>query len=136
MLKDHGKEPYVLDIEDVTKTNENFRTAIWTGEHLQLTVMAIQPSDDIGLEVHEDHDQFLRIEKGKGLVEMGDSKDNLDFQQRVSSDDAIFIPAGKYHNLTNTGRKVLKLYSIYAPTEHPKGTVHKTKQEAEEAHDH
>ncbi len=136
MLKDHGKEPYVLDIEDATKTNENFRTAIWTGEHLQLTVMAIQPSDDIGLEVHEDHDQFLRIEKGKGLVEMGDSKDNLDFQQRVSSDDAIFIPAGKYHNLTNTGRKVLKLYSIYAPTEHPKGTVHKTKQEAEEAQDH
>jgi mannose-6-phosphate isomerase-like protein (cupin superfamily) len=115
-FKDHGKEPYVLNIEDATKENSNFRTTIWTGENLQVTVMSVEPGDDIGLEKHEG-DQFLRIEDGKGFVQMGDSEDNLTFEENAEDDYAIMIPAGKYHNVTNTGDEPLKIYSIYAPPE-------------------
>jgi mannose-6-phosphate isomerase-like protein (cupin superfamily) len=86
--------------------------------------------EDIGLEVHPKVDQFLSIEDGQGLVQIGDTKDNLNFVQRVQDGFAIMIPAGKWHNLTNTGNKPLKLYTIYAPPEHPFGTVHKTKADA------
>lgn len=127
VLKDYGKQPFVLDIEDAAEANRTFRTAIWTGNHLQVTLMSINVNEDIGLEKHPDTDQFLRIEEGQGIVQMGDSKDKLTFQRHVSKDDAIMVPAGKWHNITNTGRKPLKLYSIYAPPEHPFGTVHKTK---------
>ncbi|MDR5660040.1 cupin domain-containing protein [Serpentinicella sp. ANB-PHB4] len=133
-LKDYGPHPYVVNIEQATKQNTNFRLALWTGEYLQLTLMSIQSGDDIGLEVHEDHDQFIRIEQGQGIVRMGDRKDHLDFQESVYDDYAIFIPAGKWHNLINTGCTPLKLYSIYAPPEHPRGTVHETKKDAEEDH--
>lgn len=133
-LRDHGPKPYVVNIEAATKQNETYRTALWTGEYLQLTLMSINPGDDIGLEIHRDHDQFIRVEEGQGIVQMGDKKHYLDFQRRVSDDDAIFIPAGKWHNLTNTGHRPLKLYSIYAPPEHPRGTVHKTKKDAEKHH--
>ncbi|WP_124058990.1 cupin domain-containing protein [Vaginisenegalia massiliensis] len=129
--KDHGKEPYVLDIEKATVDNENFRATLWTGEKLQLTVMTIQPGDDIGLEVHEGIDQFLRIEKGQGLCKMGPSKDNLNFQQEVSDDDAIFVPADMWHNVENTGDQPLKLYTIYAGPDHVPGTIHPTHQDAE-----
>lgn len=131
-FKDHGKEPYVVNIEEATKKNENFRTTIWTGENLQVTVMSVEPGDDIGLEKHEG-DQFLRIEGGGGFVQMGDSEDNLTFEQNAKDDDAIMIPAGTYHNVTNKGDEPLKVYSIYAPPEHPAGTVHKTKAEADAA---
>lgn len=126
-FRDYGPEPFVIDIEDATENNTTFRTALWTGEYLQLTLMSINPGDDIGLEVHRDHDQFIRIEDGQGIIRMGDSRDRLDFQVRVSDDDAIIIPAGKWHNLINTGRKPLKLYSIYAPPEHPRGTIQERK---------
>jgi mannose-6-phosphate isomerase-like protein (cupin superfamily) len=129
-LKDYGKEPYVVNINEASKQNSTFRTALWTGNHLQVTLMSIGVGEDIGLEVHPDIDQFLRIEDGNGIVQMGDSKDNLSFQARVSDDFAIMVPAGKWHNVTNTGNKPLKLYSIYAPPQHPFGTVHKTKAEA------
>ncbi|GAA0471546.1 cupin domain-containing protein [Alkalibacillus silvisoli] len=129
-LTDHGPNPYTVNIEEATLLNDNFRTALWTGEYLQLTLMNIEPGDDIGLEIHRDHDQFLRVEDGLGLVQMGDRRDRLDFQRQVSDNDAIFIPAGKWHNLINTGRRSLKLYSLYAPPEHPHGTVHRTKEEA------
>ncbi|WP_083761095.1 cupin domain-containing protein [Alkaliphilus metalliredigens] len=135
-LKDYGPEPFVLNIQEATKQNNTFRTALWTGEYLQLTLMSINPGDDIGLEVHHDHDQFIRIEQGQGIVKMGDKKDMLDFQEKVYDDYAIFIPAGKWHNLINTGCKPLKLYSIYAPPEHPHGTVHETKADAEADEDH
>lgn len=128
---DHGANPFVTNIEKETLENQNFRTALWTGNHLQLTLMCINPGEDIGLEIHPDTDQFLRIEQGQGVVMMGDSKINLDFQQNVSEDFAIIIPAGKYHNLINTGCIPLKLYSIYAPPQHPFGTVHMTKQDEE-----
>ncbi|WP_017727077.1 cupin domain-containing protein [Halalkalibacterium ligniniphilum] len=129
-LKDYGSRPFVVDIEKVTKQNNTYRTALWTGRHLQLTLMSLNVGEDIGLEVHPHLDQFIRIEEGQGLVQMGDSQFNLDFEEKAYADYAIFVPAGKWHNLTNTGKKLLKLYSIYAPPEHPYGTIHETKVDA------
>ncbi|MEK3820537.1 cupin domain-containing protein [Cytobacillus sp. FSL W8-0315] len=129
-ITDYGPQPFVVDIEEATKQNNTFRTAIWTGEHLQLTLMSINAGEDIGLEIHPELDQFLRIEEGEGIVQMGDSKDQLDFQRKVADNFAIIIPAGKYHNVINTGSKPLKLYSIYSPPQHPFGTVHQTKADA------
>ncbi|WP_269409892.1 cupin domain-containing protein [Lentibacillus daqui] len=130
VVRDHGKQPFVVDIEKAAEQNRTFRTALWTGEHLQVTLMSIRVGEDIGLEVHPSTDQFLRIEEGKGIVQMGDSKNNLTFRQNVQEDSAIFVPAGTWHNVTNTGNVPLKLYSIYAPPEHPFGTVHVTKKDA------
>ena len=127
-LKDYGPNPFVVNIEKTAKQNKNFRTALWTGKYLQLTLMSINVGEDIGLEVHPDHDQFIRIEEGEGIVKMGDCKDKLDFQKKVCDDYIILIPAGKWHNLVNTGNKPIKLYSIYAPPEHPHGTVQKTRE--------
>jgi mannose-6-phosphate isomerase-like protein (cupin superfamily) len=126
-LRDYGPAPFVVNIEEATKQNNTFRTALWTGRHLQLTLMSINVGEDIGLEVHPYLDQFIRIEEGQGIVKMGDSKCKLDFQRKIYDDFAFIIPAGKWHNLINTGKKPLKLYSIYAPPQHPYGTVHVTK---------
>ena len=128
---DRGPEPYVVNIDEATKRNNNFRTALWTGTHLQLTLMSINVGEDIGLEMHPDTDQFLRIEQGQGLVMMGRNRDNLSYQSRVMKDFAILVPAGTWHNVINTGRVPLKLYSIYAPPKHHRGTVQKTKKDAE-----
>ncbi|MBA2174229.1 cupin domain-containing protein [Halobacillus locisalis] len=130
MSSDFGGRPFVTDINQATLQNDTFRTAVWTGEHLQLTLMSIDVGDDIGLEMHPDVDQFLRIEQGEGIVQMGPEKDQVTFQQNASDDYAVFIPAGTWHNLTNTGNVPLKFYSIYAPPNHPFGTVHKTKADA------
>lgn len=130
-LSDHGPQPYVINIEEASLQNDYYRRALWTGNYLQLTVMSIEPRDDIGLEIHDDHDQFIRIEQGQGLVLMGDSAENLYYRKPVYDNYVIFIPAGKWHNLINTGCVPLKLYSIYAPPEHPHGTTHPTKEEAE-----
>lgn len=138
VLKDYGNAPTVLDIEAYTVGNENFRTTLWTGTNLQVTLMTIPVGGDIGLELHPDIDQFLRIEQGEGRVLMGDAEDKLDFVQEVKADYSVFVPAGKWHNLVNTGNEPIKLYSIYAPVEHPHGTVHKTQAEAmaaEHAHE-
>lgn len=129
--KDHGKKPYVIDIDAGTIENENFRTTLWTGEKLQVTLMTIKPGDDIGLEVHEGIDQFLRLEQGTGLCQMGPSEDNLNFEQEVTADDAIFVPADVWHNVTNTGDEDLKLYTIYAGPDHVPGTIHETHEDAE-----
>lgn len=129
--RDHGPNPYVTNIHEAALRNKNFRTALWTGEYLQLTFMSINVCDDIGLEMHPDVDQFLRIEQGQGLVMMGDTKDNLCYQKNVYEDYVIFVPAGKWHNLINTGNTPIKLYSIYAPPNHPHGTVHVTKEDEE-----
>ena len=133
-LMDYGPDPFVINIERATVQNDFYRIALWTGEYLQLTLMSINVGDDIGLEVHEDHDQFIRIERGQGIVMMGDEEDQLDYSARVYDDYAIFIPAGKWHNLINTGRRPLQLYSIYAPPEHPPGTIHERKEDAEDYH--
>ena len=131
MRRDYGPEPFVVDIEDVTKQNKNYRTALWTGSNLQVTVMSINVGADIGLEVHPHVDQFICIEEGKGVAQMGPTKDYLNFQRNVSEDTAIMVPAGTWHNITNIGNEPLKLYTIYAPPNHPSGTIHVTKADAE-----
>lgn len=130
LLKDYGPNPYSVNINEATKQNNTYRTALWTGNHLQVTLMSINVGDDIGLEIHPNVDQFLRIEQGQGIVQMGKSKDNLSYERNVSDDFAIMIPAGTWHNIKNTGNIPLKLYSIYAPPNHPFGTVHVTKADA------
>ncbi|WP_242705543.1 cupin domain-containing protein [Pontibacillus sp. ALD_SL1] len=132
-LQDYGGEPFVIDINKATLENDTFRTALWTGEHFQVTLMSIQPGSDIGLEVHPNVDQFIRLEQGEGLVQMGDTKDQLTFEQKVGDDFAIMVPAGKWHNVKNIGDIPMKVYVIYAPPEHPFGTVHETKADAMEA---
>jgi mannose-6-phosphate isomerase-like protein (cupin superfamily) len=128
ILKDYGPQPYVVNIDKATKQNNNYRTTLWTGNHLQLTLMSIKVGGDIGVEVHPVIDQFIRIEEGQGIAQMGPSKNNLNFKKNVYDGFAIFVPAGTWHNVVNTGNKPLKLYSIYAPPQHPHGTVHATKE--------
>ena len=129
-LQDYGPQPFVINIDKATTQNDTFRTALWTGEHLQLTLMSIDVREDIGLENHPYLDQFIRIEQGQGFVMMGPNENNLNFRRNVFEDDAVIIPAGTWHNLINTGNKPLKLYSIYAPAQHPYGTVHETREDA------
>jgi mannose-6-phosphate isomerase-like protein (cupin superfamily) len=137
ILKDYGPRPLAFNIEKATKQNNTFRTVIWTGSHLQVTLMSINVGEDIGIENHPNVDQFLRIEQGRGLVKMGHRRDDMNIQANVSDNDAIIVPAGTWHNLINTGGIPLKLYSIYAPPQHPHGTVHVTKADAIAAeHDH
>jgi len=129
-IVDKGPEPFTVNIEKAAKENTAFRRALWTGPHLQLTLMSLQPGEDIGLEIHPHTDQFLRIEQGEGIVEMGRTRNNLSYRRRVHEDSAIMVPAGTWHNVINTGKIPMKLYSIYAPPNHPHGTVHRTKAEA------
>ncbi|MGE7952980.1 cupin domain-containing protein [Lysinibacillus xylanilyticus] len=129
-LKDYGPNPLVVDIEEATKQNNNYRTALWTGSKLQVTVMSLNVGEDIGLEMHPQVDQFLCIEQGQGIVQMGPNKDHLNLRRNVYEDFAIMVPAGTWHNVTNTGNIPLKLYTVYAPPNHPFGTVHGTKADA------
>lgn len=135
-LKDFGPAPYVVDIEDATVENETFRTALWTGKFLQMTVMSIPVGGDIGFEVHHDTDQFLRLEQGRGLVQMGPTKDEFTFEQEVEDDWAVLVPTGVWHNITNIGDVPMKVYSIYAPPHHAHGTVHQTQADDHDDHDH
>jgi mannose-6-phosphate isomerase-like protein (cupin superfamily) len=125
--------PWIGDIEQETLGNDTFRTVVFTGEHTQLTVMSIEPGDDIGGEVHDGHDQFIRIEAGSARVELGGSEGNPANVQDVGDDWAVIIPSGTWHNVVNTGTGPLKVYSLYSPPEHPDGTVHRTKADAEAA---
>ena len=123
---DHGPNPYVVNIEDATLANENFRTASWTGEKIQLTLMSIPVGGDVGLEVHNDTDQFLRLEQGRGRVQMGPSKDEFTFDEEVSDDWIILVPKGMWHNVTNCGDEPMKIYRRHAPPHHAHGTIHET----------
>lgn len=131
-LMDYGAEPFIANINCLAKQNPYYRTALWTGSHLQVTLMSIPTHGDIGLEMHPNLDQFIRIESGYALVMMGKEKKLLNYHQRVNSNYAAIIPAGTWHNIINIGKSPLKLYSIYAPPQHPFGTVHKTKEAAED----
>lgn len=124
---DLGPTPSAINIEKRTEENNNYRTTLWTGNNLQLTLMSIPVGSDIGLEVHPYVDQFLKLEEGRGLVELGPSPNDLSFKKEINSDYAILVPAGTYHNITNIGPEPLKLYSIYAPINHPKSTINVTK---------
>lgn len=121
---------WIGDIERETLENTTFRTVVFTGEHTQLTLMTIDPGDDIGREMHPDHDQFLRIEQGSAQVELSRSEDAIDETHEAHADWAIIVPAGVWHNVVNTGEGALKVYSLYSPPEHADGTVHRTKADA------
>jgi mannose-6-phosphate isomerase-like protein (cupin superfamily) len=119
---------YVENIEQATLANEDFRRVLYTGQNLQLVLMTLPAGCDIGEEVHEDRDQFFRIEEGEGTVVI----DGV--EHRVADDHAVIVPAGARHNVI-AGASPLKLYTIYAPPEHRDGTVHKDKAQAERDHD-
>ena len=121
---------FIDDIEDLTERNDDFRHVLYTGKYLQLVLMSLQPGEDIGEEVHADHDQFFRIEKGKGEVIIDG------FRTKIRADEAIIVPAGARHNVINTGRKTLKLYTLYGPPEHADGVVRATKADAEATEEH
>jgi mannose-6-phosphate isomerase-like protein (cupin superfamily) len=121
---------FVDDIEDLTERNDDFRHILYSGKYLQLVLMALEPGEEIGEEVHEDHDQFFRIELGKGVVVIDGAR------TRVETDDAIVVPAGAQHNVINTGDEPLKLYTIYGPPEHMDGVVRASKAEAEASEEH
>lgn len=121
---------FVDNIERLTEQNENFRQVLYTGNYLQLVLMALQPGDEIGEEVHDDRDQFFRVEAGEGeLIIDG-------VTHKVSADDAMIVPAGARHNVRNAGAETLKLYTLYGPPEHRKDVLHKTKADAEGDHEH
>lgn len=121
---------YVENIERQTTDNEDYRRVLYTGHNLQLVVMALQPGEEIGEEVHDDRDQFFRIEDGEGVI----SIDGVD--HAVKDDDAVIVPQGARHNVRATGSAPLKLYTIYGPPEHLDGTVHKTCADAAGDHEH
>jgi mannose-6-phosphate isomerase-like protein (cupin superfamily) len=117
---------YYTKIEEETEKNNNFRKVLFTGKHSQLVVMSLKPGEEIGMEVHDNVDQFFRIEEGEAKFIVNGE------ETVVSEDEAFIVPAGSEHNVINTGSEDLKLYTIYSPANHPDGTVHKDKKEAEE----
>ncbi|MDQ3896659.1 MAG: cupin domain-containing protein [Actinomycetota bacterium] len=121
---------WVGNVERETLDNANFRTVLFTGDRVQLTVMRLAPGEEIGVEMHDHLDQFLRIEQGTARVTFGPSADKAEEEHEVEDGWAIVVPGGVWHNVINTGSGDLKLYSLYAPPEHPPGTVHRTKAEA------
>lgn len=121
---------FVSNIEQLTEENGDFRRVLYTGHNLQLVLMAIQPGDEIGEEVHDDRDQFFRIEAGEGEIWI----DGL--CHTVKADDGIIVPQGASHNVKSTGTVPLRLYTIYGPPEHVDGTTHKTSEEANASHEH
>ncbi len=129
-VRDLGAKPAAVDIECATKANRNYRTALWTGEYLQVTLMCIPVGGDIGAEVHCDTDQFLRIESGNALAVTGPCRNQMNCRRKAGSGCAVIVPAGTWHNLINIGNTPLKVYSIYAPPHHPFGTVQPTKCDA------
>ena len=136
MKYDYGPEPYVFNIKQLGMMNQNFRTTLWTGKHMQLTLMSIPVGSDIGIEMHSDVDQLICIVGGYGKVYMGNTPYSIKEKTTVNQNCAVLVPAGTWHNIVNVGRTPLKLYSVYAPPQHPFGTIHKTKEDAQhdEAH--
>ena len=121
---------FVDDIEKLTKDNSDFRRVLYTGKHMQLVLMTLKPGEEIGAEVHEGHDQFLRIEEGEGEVVIDGTT------RRVEDDFAVVVPAGARHNVINTGDSPLKLYTLYGPPEHRLDVVHPDKPDAESEDEH
>ena len=121
---------FVDDIEELTEGNTDFRRVLYTATNMQLVLMTLQPGDEIGEEVHDDGDQFFRVEGGEGEILIDGNV------SRIRADMAMIVPAGARHNVKNTGNEPLKLYTIYSPPEHVDGVVHPTKAEADAAHEH
>lgn len=129
--EDKGPESGFICVEKEAVRNSFFRKTVWTGCHLQMTVMSILPCQDIGEEIHPDTDQFIRVERGRAAVTIGKCRNRPDFQKQVCRGDGVLIPAGMWHNVINTGPGVLKVSSVYAPPHHPAGTIHRTKEDAQ-----
>jgi mannose-6-phosphate isomerase-like protein (cupin superfamily) len=121
---------FIEDIEEKTEKNSDFRRVLYTGTQMQLVLMALQPGEEIGEEVHPDRDQFFRVETGHGEVWIDGTR------TKIESDTAIVVPAGARHNVRNIGDTALKLYTVYAPPEHADGTVHATKADAARSSEH
>ena len=120
---------YVGSIEKQTLENTYFRRVLFTAQHAQLVVMCLRPGEEIGNEVHSNVDQFFRIEQGQAKFVFNEKEEHI-----VDDGGAVVVPAGTYHNVVNTSKTaMLKLYTIYSPPNHPDGTVHKIKAEAEAA---
>lgn len=117
-IKDIGPQPQSFDIERASKDNTNYRSVAWSGRYLQLTLMSIPIGGDIGLEAHPQTDQFIRLDAGHGRVQMGVAKDKLTFEKDVSDGWCVLVPAGTWHNITNTGQAPMQVYTIYAPAHH------------------
>lgn len=132
-LQDKGKQSAIFNLEDLVIANTAYRQTIWTGNNMQVTVMSIPVGGEIGLEAHHDIEQFLRVDKGQGKVYMGQKSDELTFVKDIEDGYSVHVPAEMYHNIVNTGTEPLQLYSIYAGPEHPFGTLHMTKAEADAA---
>jgi mannose-6-phosphate isomerase-like protein (cupin superfamily) len=124
---------WVGDIQTLTLDNTNFRTVLFTGPNLQLTVMCLATGEEIGVEMHDHLDQFIRVESGSARVTLGPSATEVAVAHEIADDWAMIIPGGTWHNVINTGATELRLYSLYAPAEHPDGTVHVTKDDADAA---
>lgn len=133
--EDLGNSPALINIHKETLKNNFFRKSMWTGEHLQVTVMSIPAGGEIGLEIHENVDQFIRVEYGIGSVYMGKTKQSITFLGNANEEYSILIPAGTWHNIINEQKVPLKVYSIYAPPKHPIGTIHRTKFDSDLAED-
>lgn len=129
-IKDIGPQPQSFDLEEATRANTSYRTVVWSGPYLQLTLMSIPAGGDIGLEVHPETDQFLRLDGGRGRVEMGPSKDEVSFTKEVSDGWSVLVPAGTWHNVINIGQEPMQVYVIYAPAHHKPGTIHTTATDA------
>lgn len=130
---DYGNEPFIVNVTAASCENPYYRRVLWTGDNLQVALMSIPIGDEAGLEKHTDNDQFIRIESGCAQVLMGNSAENLNIQKRVNNSFAVMVPAGVWHNIKNIGSVPLKIYTVYAPPHHKKGTVHETRRAAEEA---
>ena len=130
-INDIGPEPQSFDLEKATLENTNYRAVAWSGKYLQLTLMSIPVGSDIGLEAHPETDQFLRLDAGRGRVQMGPTEDRLEFDREVEDGWAVFVPAGTWHNVTNIGDEPLRLYTVYAPVHHASGKIQSTAADAE-----
>lgn len=130
IIDDIGPEPQSFDLENATRQNTDYRSVAWSGRYLQVTLMSIPVGSDIGLEVHPETDQFLRLDAGRGRVQIGPAKDQLTFEEEVSDGWCILIPAGSWHNVTNIGHEPMQLYAIYAPAHHKPGKIHKMASDA------
>ena len=128
---DHGPQPFFVNLPSAARENANFRAALWTGMHLQMTLMHLPPCSEIGAECHADTDQLIRVEEGCALVRLGSDRDSLNRHLRLCEGDTIFVPCGTWHNVINVGNCPLKLSSVYAPPHHPAGTIHPTRPDAE-----
>jgi mannose-6-phosphate isomerase-like protein (cupin superfamily) len=130
-INDIGPKPRSFNIEHATKENTDYRSVAWSGRYLQVTLMSIPVGEDIGLEAHPETDQFLRLDAGRGRVQMGAAKDELTFEKDVSDGWCVLVPAGTWHNITNIGATPMQVYAIYAPAHHKPGKLQATAAAAE-----